>query len=181
MERSLISAKQSGKNVKVIVVDSKPFFEGRQLVTVLSQFGIECTYTMLEGMPFVMKNVTKVIVGAAAMTSNGSLMSRSGTAIVAAIAKSYLKPFYVCCETYKFSEDSIVDSLSKNKLEPWKAKPEAEDSKKERRINLRYDLTPTQNIDIVFTDIQRIPASSVPVIIREFHKFDAISRIRLPS
>jgi translation initiation factor eIF-2B subunit delta len=35
-----------------------------------------------------------------------------------------------------------------------------------------YDLTPTKFISMVFTEIGQIPPTSVPVILREFQKYN---------
>lgn len=60
--------------------------------------------------------VSKVFVGAYSMLSNGTLISRVGTAVVAAMAHSYNVPVMVCCETYKFSERVLLDSICFNQL-----------------------------------------------------------------
>lgn len=49
------------------------------------------------------------------MFANGTLMAPSGTAIVATFAHQLRKPFYVVCQTYKFSEKNQIDSISCNK------------------------------------------------------------------
>ena len=49
-------------------------------------------------------DLPQVILGAAAVMSNGTVMGRAGTAAVAMVAHSYSKPVLVCCESYKFHE-----------------------------------------------------------------------------
>ncbi len=44
------------------------------------------------------------MLGASALLSNGSVISRAGTATVALMATQRNVPVLVCCETYKFSE-----------------------------------------------------------------------------
>jgi translation initiation factor eIF-2B subunit delta len=48
--------------------------------------------------------VTKVILGAAAVLSNGTVVSRAGSASVAMVAAAAGRPVMVCCETLKFHE-----------------------------------------------------------------------------
>lgn len=62
------------------------------------------------------KEVNKVILGAACIMSNGSVVSRAGTATIALVAKHYKIPVMVCCETYKFSERVQIDSICNNEL-----------------------------------------------------------------
>ena len=73
-------------------------------------------YCLLNGLSYVMKEVSKVFLGAAAMMSNGAALSRVGTAAVAMTAQTYRKPVMVCCETYKFCERVQLDSICWNEL-----------------------------------------------------------------
>ena len=71
----------------------------------------------LHGSSYVMsKEVNKVILGAACIMSNGSVVSRAGTATIALVAGHYKIPVMVCCETYKFSERVQIDSICSNEL-----------------------------------------------------------------
>lgn len=97
-------------------MDNYPFYEGKKLLENLSKAGLDCMYTLLTHAAYFIKKVTKVFVGASAMLSNGSLVSRVGTALLACISKDYRKPFHVFCESYKFSEKNYLDSLSWNEL-----------------------------------------------------------------
>ena len=89
---------------QVIVVDSRPKLEGKELLRSLTNRGISCTYVLISALSYVMAEVTKVMLGASAMLSNGNVVSRVGTASVALMANQCKVPVLVCCETYKFSE-----------------------------------------------------------------------------
>ena len=52
-------------------------------------------YTVLSHATYFMKKVTKIFVGASALLSNGALVSRIGTALLACITHDYKKPFVV--------------------------------------------------------------------------------------
>jgi len=82
VEHSLKAAHDLKKRFQVIIVDSRPRFEGKTLLTRLLQYGIRCTYVMLNAVSYIMKDVTKVLLGAHAMLSNGQVYSRCGTAMV---------------------------------------------------------------------------------------------------
>ena len=62
------------------------------------------------------KEVNKVILGAACIMLNGSVVSRAGTATIALVAEHYKIPVMICCETYKFSERVQIDSICSNEL-----------------------------------------------------------------
>jgi len=44
----------------------------------------------------------EVFLGAAAVTANGTVLSRTGTAAVAMVAHEWRMPVMICCETCKF-------------------------------------------------------------------------------
>lgn len=78
--------------------------------------GISCTYVLINAVSYIMGKATKVLLGAHSLLANGCVMSRTGTAQIALIAKAYSKPVLVCCETYKFCERVQTDSIVQNEI-----------------------------------------------------------------
>jgi translation initiation factor eIF-2B subunit delta len=171
--------KESDKKFSVVVVDSRPAFEGQEMLKSLAVEGIDCTYMLINAISFIMPKVTKVLLGAHALLANGYVMSRCGTAQIAMVANSYNVPVLVCCETHKFSErvqtDSFVyneigdpNALVRNKnsnvdseyLKDWESIPHL------TPLNLRYDITPPQLVTAVVTEVALLPCTSVQVILR---------------
>jgi len=116
VEMLLRVAHDEGKRFKVVIVDSRPLLEGKHLLRRLAQYGITCTYVLMNALSYVMKDISKVVLGAAAMMQNGSVLSRAGTSMVAMMAQQYNKPVLVACETYKFTERALLDSFCYNSL-----------------------------------------------------------------
>merc|ERR1719295_130195 len=119
VEKSLIRAFNEGKRFKVVIVDARPHHEGKLLLHALSTNcpAMDISYTLINSASYVMsKEVNKVILGAACIMSNGSVVSRAGTATIALVAGHYKIPVMVCCETYKFSERVQIDSICSNEL-----------------------------------------------------------------
>jgi translation initiation factor eIF-2B subunit delta len=179
VEASFKRAKAAGKNFQVIVVDSRPRFEGKTLLERLTAAGIQCSYVLLNAVSYIMKGVDKVIMGAHSMLSNGQVYSRCGTAVVSMVAAAQNIPVLICCETYKFADRVQVDAISQNELDDpdslcanngdgedklagWKSN----DSLK--LLNLVYDLTPMEFVSMVISEVGLIPPTSVPVVIREY-------------
>ena len=176
VELTLKRAFDDGKRFRVVVVDSRPMKEGVGLLRRLMNYGLECTYVLINAVSSAMAEVTKVFLGASAMLSNGNVISRTGTAAVAMLAHRFRVPTMVCCETYKFDDRCQLDSICYNelgdpsrladdgltKLKQW----ESIDSLK--LLNLRYDLMPIEFVTLVITEVGHVPPTSVPVIIREF-------------
>lgn len=111
VQSALVKARNDGKKFRVIVVDSRPLMEGRHLAESLSRLNIEVKYCLLNGLAHNISDATKVFLGAHAMMSNGRLLSRVGTALVAMEAKDADIPVLVLCETIKFTERVALDSV----------------------------------------------------------------------
>ncbi|XP_017654140.1 translation initiation factor eIF-2B subunit delta isoform X3 [Nannospalax galili] len=147
VSRILQEAWIEGRRFRVVVVDSRPRLE-----------------------------VSKVLLGAYALLANGSVMSRVGTAQLALVARVHNVPVLVCCETYKFCERVQTDAFVSNELDDpddlqcergervaladWQKYPSL------RLLNLVYDVTPPELVDLVITELGMIPCSSVPVVLR---------------
>jgi translation initiation factor eIF-2B subunit delta len=100
----------------VVVVDGRPGLEGRAALSRLLAAGVPCTYAALSGLAFVIKQATKVMLGASAVLSNGAVLARAGTASVALAAQSAGVPVLVLTASHKFHERVQLDSITHNEL-----------------------------------------------------------------
>ncbi|CCK68566.1 translation initiation factor eIF2B subunit delta KNAG_0B01190 [Huiozyma naganishii CBS 8797] len=108
---------QLQKNIKVIVVDSRPLFEGRSMANMLRRKGVDVMYSLITSLDAVFDmGVDYVFLGAHSILSNGFLYSRVGTAMIAMSAKRRNIPVLVCCESLKFSQRVQLDSVTFNEL-----------------------------------------------------------------
>ncbi len=78
VEQIIRAAWAQGRRFRVIICDSRPKLEGRELLRRLVPLGIPCTYIFAGSLGYVIKTVTKVFVGAYACLSNGAVISRIG-------------------------------------------------------------------------------------------------------
>ncbi|XP_061889709.1 LOW QUALITY PROTEIN: translation initiation factor eIF-2B subunit delta [Entelurus aequoreus] len=172
----LCEAFDMGRKFRVIVVDSRPRLEGREALRRLVKKGIRCTYVLISVVSYILPEVSKVFLGAHALLANGYMMSRVGTSQIALVAKAFNVPVLVCCETYKFCDrvqtdsfvsnelddpdDLIVTRKGKTQLEHWQTVPSL------GLLNLVYDVTPPDFVDVVITELGMIPCTSVPVVLR---------------
>ena len=118
VQQTLVRAHRAGVKFRVIVIDSKPLLEGRQLARALVRVGLTVQYSLIQAIGHVIGDVSKVLLGAHAMMSNGRLFSRVGTALVAMMAHELDLPVIVCCESVKFTERVALDSVVSNELAP---------------------------------------------------------------
>ncbi|XP_044516929.1 translation initiation factor eIF-2B subunit delta isoform X2 [Gracilinanus agilis] len=166
----------NGRRFRVVVVDSRPRLEGRRTLHCLVRAGVPASYLMIPAASYVLPEVSKVLLGAHALLANGSVMSRVGTAQLALVARAYNVPVLVCCETYKFCERVQTDAFVSNELDdPDDLLCERGDRvvldnwqkhQSLRLLNLVYDVTPPELVDLVITELGMIPCSSVPVVLR---------------
>lgn len=112
----LMEATKSKRDFRVIIVDARPWHEGREMLRRLAANGIKSTCVLINAVGFIMPEVTKVLLGAHALLANGYVMSRVGTAQIALLAKSSNVPVLVCCETHKFSERVQTDAFVYNEI-----------------------------------------------------------------
>ncbi|KAK8854538.1 hypothetical protein IAR55_003277 [Kwoniella newhampshirensis] len=163
---------------KVIVVDSRPLLEGRQLLEALSFSGLPCTYIILPLLSSILPQADLVLLGASALHSDGALYSRSGTAMVAMLAKEHRVPVVACVETYKFGEKVVLDGVATNELGDTAGLLDLPNGKRFGLVgkgkdlpttltplHLVYDVTPPSLITAVCTEIGFIPPSSVPTVL----------------
>ena len=68
-QQTLVEAYRKGTQFRVIVVDSRPLFEGKHLARALADLGLEVQYSLTHAIDHVMKEATKVFLGAHAMMS----------------------------------------------------------------------------------------------------------------
>ena len=178
VEAAILAAHAKGLDFRVIIVDGAPRYEGRVTLDPLLAAGVRCTYAHLHALSYLMPEVTKVLLGAASMLLNGTLVSRAGSALVAMSASERGIPVLVCCETYKFAERVLLDSICYNELgdpddliepEPHPPLPAAgrritdwRDIPQLKLLNLLYDVTPTKYLSVVVTEVSALLSLTAP-------------------
>jgi translation initiation factor 2B subunit (eIF-2B alpha/beta/delta family) len=115
IRKILLSASQTRK-FRLILIDTRPLNEGLTTIKALSSSNLHCTYSPLSATPVLLKDCTKVLLGASCLLSNGSMLAPAGTAMVAALAKQHQIPVIVASESYKFSDKVQLDSIVFNEL-----------------------------------------------------------------
>ena len=106
-----------GKNFQIVIVDSRPLFEGRKMAESLRNQGLNVLYVPITALGTVFNmDIKYVFLGAHSILSNGFLYSRVGTAQIAMLASRRNIPVLVCCESLKFSQRVQLDSVTSNEL-----------------------------------------------------------------
>lgn len=183
--KTLLFAKKEGTSFRVVVLDSKPLFEGKRMAEDLAAADIQVQYSLISAAAHAIEDANKVILGAHAMMANGRLYSRVGTAIVAMIAHDKGVEVTVCCESVKFTDRVALDSIVVNEIAPPEELLSERDETDTQRegtlkkwketpglqiLNILHDVTPAEYINLVITENGSLPPSSVPAVLRSMEE-----------
>ncbi|KAF4527897.1 hypothetical protein B566_EDAN011288 [Ephemera danica] len=165
VQRVLVEAQSQGRQFRVVVVGARPWREAEKMLHQLMARGLRCSYLLISAVSSVMKDVSKVLLGAHAILANGYVMARAGSSQVALIAHSFNVPVIVCCETYKFCDRVQTDAFVYNELgKPEELVPGLQMNNLTQCV-LAYDVTPPELVSTVVTEVSMLPCSSVPVVL----------------
>jgi len=164
----LAIAKKDGKNFKVICTETRPAFQGRITAKEMVELGVETTFIVDSAARSFMGNVSLVLVGADAITSEGNVVNKIGTSTIAVLANEARKPFYVVSELLKFDPETLYGGLEKieqrNPKEVWDQAPE-----KLIVRNPAFDVTPRKYIHgFICEEGVVVPQSIVEVMHRSY-------------
>lgn len=108
---ALVKAWKSGKRFHVFSTETRPRYQGRLTAADLAKAGIPVTQLVDSAVGSVMPKVDMVLVGCDAITSEGAVVNKIGTKVIAMVANYYGKPFYVMGETYKIDPITQIGFL----------------------------------------------------------------------
>ncbi|WEU40094.1 MAG: S-methyl-5-thioribose-1-phosphate isomerase [Candidatus Odinarchaeum yellowstonii] len=125
----LVKAFQEGKKFDVICTETRPLYQGHITARELCEKGVKTTLIVDSAMRWAIqqKEVDLIIVGADAITSEGVVLNKIGTRLLALAAEEYNVPFYVATPSFKFSPETVIGNLEKIELrdpsEVWENPP----------------------------------------------------------
>jgi len=106
-------AKQEGKSFEVVCTETRPIFQGRVTAKEMLELGVKTTLIVDSATRFFMNQVDFVIVGADAITSQGNVINKIGTSMIALVAQEARTPFYVVSELLKFDPVTMYGDYEK--------------------------------------------------------------------
>jgi ribose 1,5-bisphosphate isomerase len=123
----LKKARQDGKAFEVICTETRPVFQGKTTAKEMLDLDVKTTFIVDSATRFFMNQVDMVVVGADAITSEGNVINKIGTSMVALVAQEARTPFYVVSELLKFDPATMYGDYEKieerNPNEIWKHAP----------------------------------------------------------
>jgi ribose 1,5-bisphosphate isomerase len=124
----LRKARESGKKFEIICTETRPVFQGRITAKEMLSLGVKTTLIVDSAARSFMPDVDIVVVGADAITSEGNVVNKIGTATIATLAHEARVPLYVVSELLKFDPATLCGEYEvieeRNRDEVWKEAPE---------------------------------------------------------
>ncbi len=167
----IIEAHRSGKDITVYATEVRPRNQGLITIRTLNDAGITTNYIVDSAVRSFINKVDLVMVGADAVTVNGAVVNKIGTAQVAHTAHEARVNMIVAAETYKFAPRTILGELIQIEERPAEeVLPEAI-ARTLPHVTVRnpvFDVTPAEYVDLIITEAGAIPPQMAYVIIRDY-------------
>jgi ribose 1,5-bisphosphate isomerase len=173
-------AKAQNKEINVIATESRPRWQGHLTINQLDKMGIKTTLIVDSAVRYFMKDVDIVIMGADAVTVNGSVINKIGTSQLALAAHEARKNVIIGAETYKFSPKTLLGELVE--IEERDSCEVIPREKLETLSNVivrnpAFDVTPPEYIDLICTEVGAIPPEMAYIIIKDFLGYGIVETI----
>jgi ribose 1,5-bisphosphate isomerase len=164
------TAHKQGKNINVVATETRPRQQGYITIDFLQKAGIPTTLILDSAVRSYMKKVDLVVVGADAITVNGSLVNKVGTSQVALAANEARVGFICAAETYKFSPRTLFGEMIEiEERDPTEVLCQELRAKwpNLKISNPAFDVTPHKYIDMIITEIGAISPEMAYWVIKD--------------
>jgi len=160
----LEAALAQGKRFSVIATESRPYEKFSRTLSSLLEKNVPVTLIADSTVAYIMNTVDLVLVGAEAVVENGGILNSIGTYQISIVAKALGKPFYVACQSYKFTriyplnQTEIPNNISEEEKSSISSNPDISSLVNKYNDLIRieqppFDYTPPLYITLLFTDL----------------------------
>ncbi len=159
----LLEAKKQGKNFKVINTETQPRLQGRKTAKKLLDAGIEVTQVIDSAMRWAVRHfqVDLILIGADSITSEGTIINKIGSRLLALVAHEEHVPFYVASPLLKYNPETNLGILEiiemREPKEIWENPPEGIEI-----LNPAFETVSRRYIDGLITEAGIFASSHVP-------------------
>jgi len=161
-------ALKQGKKFEVVCTETRPAFQGRITAKEMLSMGVKTTLIVDSAARSFMHDIDVVVVGADAITGEGNVVNKIGTATIALLAREARKPFYVVSELLKFDPATLYGEYEKieerSREEIWKEAPQ--------ELNVRnpaFDVTPRNLIHGIICEEGIVSPQSVAEVMHRVY------------
>ncbi len=157
---------------RVITLEGRPRYEGRDMARALSEQGIAVTLITDAQADIFLPQCSAVVVGADSILANGDVLNKAGTALLGWAAQGHSIPFYVLCETLKisshtWSETNMQENMAM--LEEKEGTEVLEHSTQGVTVrNFYFDHTPSELVSKVITERGVLSRQEIAHIAQQF-------------
>jgi ribose 1,5-bisphosphate isomerase len=103
----LRTARKNGVDFDLFLTETRPRYQGRITAKEMAEAGIDTTMLVDSAVRTFLNRVDMVLVGSDAITSEGNVINKIGTSLIALAAQEARTPFYVATELFKFDPQTI--------------------------------------------------------------------------
>ena len=157
-------AREHGTQFSVIATESRPYCEGRVMVTELLKLGIPCTIITDASIGSYIQRADKSLVGSDSILSNGGVVNKMGTYLLALACQAARVPLYAAGSIFKLSVASVQGDAVAMLRRPDDGAIAPKDPPPNAPLqveNTIFDLTPAQLIEALITDQGVLPPAAI--------------------
>jgi len=166
----LLEAKRQGKVFKVINTETQPRLQGRKTANELLKAGIEVIHVIDSAMRWAVRHyqVDLILIGADSITSEGTIINKIGSRLLALVAHEEHVPFYVASPLLKYNPETNLGILEviemRDPQEIWKDPPKGIEI-----LNPAFETVSRRYIDGLITEAGIFASSHVSNYFEKFY------------
>jgi translation initiation factor 2B subunit (eIF-2B alpha/beta/delta family) len=145
VQKALEFALSNGVKFTVIIIENDQQ-SGKALVDSLTKKGIQCTYTSLSSLSYILQDATRIWLNSEALLIDGSVLSNSGTGQIALASQSQKIPTSFFGESYKVWDKVLFNSTQ------WNVLDEVASDSALTTVKFKYDVTPYTLVSRIITE-----------------------------
>ncbi len=172
----ILEAHRQGKDIKVFCTETRPRYQGRITAKELVDAGITTTQVVDSAMRWVINrhDVDIIITGADSITSQGTVINKIGTRLLALAAREMDIPFYSAINLLKYDPETSIGKLSEIEMreskEIWENPPEGLNF-----LNPAFETVSHDLIDGIISEAGVFAPSAVYLIVKQEYPFMIIN------
>ncbi len=169
---TIIRAYEMGKNIQAICTETRPRYQGRKTAKELLSAGIPTTMVVDSAMRWAIRQmrIDVILAGCDAITSEGTIINKIGTRLLALAAKESDIPFYILSSLLKFDSDTSIGKRTTIEMrsadEVWPERPTGL-----QILNPAFETVSREYIDAIITERGLFPPEIVLNVIKEAYPF----------
>lgn len=168
----ILEAHRQGKDIQVFCTETRPLFQGRITANELVEAGITTTQVVDSAMRWVINShdVDMVITGADSITSQGTVINKIGTRLLALAANEMDVPFYTAINLLKYDPETSIGKLSEIEMrgskEIWENPPKGLNF-----LNPAFETVSQDLIDGIISEAGVFSPTAVYLVVKQEYPF----------